>query len=148
MKNEKNYMGFLIPTYCIKYSKFWSVSLEHFIERKPFIYEEWCLSGGKNLPPDFVFKIVKKSDFFFIYYSGKFVLEFPVSLTRKNSKTFPFFPDNLPLVWLVFLSIFVWPKLEYVKRLAFLCAFFQFSIWCTVRWAHSVLEYKSFEKFV
>ena len=26
---------------CIKYSKFWSVSLEHFVERKPLIYEEW-----------------------------------------------------------------------------------------------------------
>ena len=25
----------------IKYSKFWSVSLEHFIERKPLISEEW-----------------------------------------------------------------------------------------------------------
>ena len=25
----------------IKYSKFWSVSLEHFVERKPVIYEEW-----------------------------------------------------------------------------------------------------------
>ena len=32
-------MGFLIPTY-IKYSKFWSVSQEHFIERKPLISEE------------------------------------------------------------------------------------------------------------
>ena len=26
---------------CIKYSKFWCVSLEHFIERKPIISEEW-----------------------------------------------------------------------------------------------------------
>ena len=25
----------------IKYSKFWSISLEHFIERKPLISEEW-----------------------------------------------------------------------------------------------------------
>ena len=24
-----------------KYSKLYSVSLEHFVERKPFIYEEW-----------------------------------------------------------------------------------------------------------
>ena len=32
MKNEKNY---------IRYSKFWSVSLEHFVERKPLISEEW-----------------------------------------------------------------------------------------------------------
>ena len=28
----------------IKYSKFWSVSLEHFVERKPLIYEEWITS--------------------------------------------------------------------------------------------------------
>ena len=30
---------------CIKYSKFWSVLLEHFIERKPLISEEWNPSG-------------------------------------------------------------------------------------------------------
>ena len=31
-----------------KYSKFWSVSLEHFIERKPLIYEEQCTTeAGK-----------------------------------------------------------------------------------------------------
>ena len=28
----------------IKYSKFWSVLLEHFVERKPLISEEWCIS--------------------------------------------------------------------------------------------------------
>ena len=32
----KNYMGFLV----MKYSKFWNIWLEHFIERKPFISEE------------------------------------------------------------------------------------------------------------
>ena len=47
MKNEKNYMVFLY----IKCSKFWSVSLEHFIERKPLIYEEW------NGSPKFFFPI-------------------------------------------------------------------------------------------
>ena len=34
MKNEKNYMGVFLY-------KFWSVSLEHFVEHKPLISEEW-----------------------------------------------------------------------------------------------------------
>ena len=25
----------------VKYTKFWSISLEHFVDRKPLIYEEW-----------------------------------------------------------------------------------------------------------
>ena len=29
------------------YSKFWSISLEHFVERKPFISEE-CISTSEN----------------------------------------------------------------------------------------------------
>ena len=37
MKNENICVCFLY----IKYSKFWSVSLEHFVERKPLISEEW-----------------------------------------------------------------------------------------------------------
>ena len=37
MKNEKTTWVFLY----IKYSKFWSVSLEHFVERKHPISEEW-----------------------------------------------------------------------------------------------------------
>ena len=37
MKNEKNYTWVFLY---IKYSKFWSVSLEHFVERKPLISEE------------------------------------------------------------------------------------------------------------
>ena len=37
MKNEKTTWVFLY----LKYSKFWSVSLEHFIECKSLIYEEW-----------------------------------------------------------------------------------------------------------
>ena len=36
-KTKKTSWGFVY----IKYSKFWSVSLEHFVERKPLIYEEW-----------------------------------------------------------------------------------------------------------
>ena len=40
MKNEKTTWVFL----CIKYSKFWSILLEHFAERNPLISEEWCLS--------------------------------------------------------------------------------------------------------
>ena len=33
----------------IKYSKFWSFSLEHFIESKPFIYEEYASAlAGKS----------------------------------------------------------------------------------------------------
>ena len=31
----------------IKYSKFWSVSLEHFIEHKPLISEEWLGESGE-----------------------------------------------------------------------------------------------------
>ena len=38
MKNEKKTTWVFLY---IKYSKFWSVSLERFIERKPLIYEEW-----------------------------------------------------------------------------------------------------------
>ena len=39
MKHKKKLHGF---TYMyIKYSKFWSVSLEHFVECKPLISEEW-----------------------------------------------------------------------------------------------------------
>ena len=34
----------------IKYSKFWSISLEHFVERKPLIYEE-CSHEKKFLLP-------------------------------------------------------------------------------------------------
>ena len=41
MKNKKTTWVFLY----IKYSKFWSISLEHFIERKPLIYEEWQLGS-------------------------------------------------------------------------------------------------------
>ena len=33
---------------CIKYSKFWSVSLEHFVERKPLISEECTCNGWNN----------------------------------------------------------------------------------------------------
>ena len=40
MKNKKNTRVFLY----INNSKFWSVSLEHFVERKPLIYEEWLVS--------------------------------------------------------------------------------------------------------
>ena len=36
-KNDKNYEGFLIK----KYGKFWSVSLEHYVEHKPLTSEEW-----------------------------------------------------------------------------------------------------------
>ena len=43
MKNEKIYMVFLY----IKYSKFWSILLEHFVERKPLISEE-CGVWGKG----------------------------------------------------------------------------------------------------
>ena len=32
----------------IKYSKFWSVSLEHFVERKPLISEEWQIDTWKS----------------------------------------------------------------------------------------------------
>ena len=32
----------------IKYSKFWSISLENFVERKPLISEEWVQDVGKN----------------------------------------------------------------------------------------------------
>ena len=39
MKNEKNCMGFLIH----KILKIWSISLEHFVERKPLISEECTL---------------------------------------------------------------------------------------------------------
>ena len=34
--------------FCQKYSKFWSISLELFVEHKPSIWEEW-LSKGKSL---------------------------------------------------------------------------------------------------
>ena len=36
MKNEKNYVGFCIP----KVWKFYSITLEHLINHKPFISEE------------------------------------------------------------------------------------------------------------
>ena len=39
MKNENSTWVFLY----IKYSKFWSLSLEHFVERKPLISEEWYI---------------------------------------------------------------------------------------------------------
>ena len=37
-RNEKRFSWVFLY---IKYSKFWSISLEHFVERKPFISEEW-----------------------------------------------------------------------------------------------------------
>ena len=42
MKNEKNY------TRVFLHSKFWSVSLEHFVEHKPLIYEE-CISNPTTI---------------------------------------------------------------------------------------------------
>ena len=39
MKSEKTTWVFLY----IKYSKFWSISLENFVEHKPLIYEEWLI---------------------------------------------------------------------------------------------------------
>ena len=46
MKNEKNYVGFLFLY--IKYSKFWSILLEHFVELKPLISEEWMYIATKG----------------------------------------------------------------------------------------------------
>ena len=40
-KQNKNYKDFLIMH--IIYSKFLSISLEHLVEHKPLIYEEWCM---------------------------------------------------------------------------------------------------------
>ena len=115
-------------------------------------YEEWTIAGGGGyiclLILDFE-KLFHEINllFFGISVSDKKFLSLDVvsEIPKKVYIFFLFFPGILPLVWLEFLLIFVWPKLEYVKRLAFLCEFFQFSIWCTVRWAHSVLEYKSFQ---
>ena len=38
------WISFISSILNIKYSKLWSVSLEHFIEFKPLIYEEWSRS--------------------------------------------------------------------------------------------------------
>ena len=45
----------------IKYSKFWSILLEHFIERKPLISEEWVVRYNLliSILYNMVFKIVR-----------------------------------------------------------------------------------------
>ena len=45
MKNEKNYITTWVFLY-IKYSKFWSVLLEHFVEHKPLFSEEWVVEDA------------------------------------------------------------------------------------------------------
>ena len=46
MKNEKNYRGFLIH----EILQIFSVSLEHFVESKPLISEEWYHNGSHIEP--------------------------------------------------------------------------------------------------
>ena len=48
-KTKKVKWGFLF----IKHSKFWYGSLEHFIECKPFIHEEWVYIGSLAVSPSF-----------------------------------------------------------------------------------------------
>ena len=47
LNNKGNEVCLLTAKYP-KYSKFWSVSLEHFVERKPLIYEEWHSRSVKD----------------------------------------------------------------------------------------------------
>ena len=49
-RNEKRKKQLWVFKY-IKYAKFWSVSLEHFIKHKPLISEEWCIyTSVSNVP--------------------------------------------------------------------------------------------------
>ena len=50
---------------CITYSKFWSVLLEHFVERKPLISEEWCINFTKNY--NIFFYFTKNIHYYFVF---------------------------------------------------------------------------------
>ena len=57
-------------------------------------------------------------------------------LLKKGSKTL----RNLPSIWPGFHAIFFWPKLECVRRLAFLSVFCQSAIWCIEQSIHYDLK--------
>ena len=52
------------------------------------------------------------------------IVAIPRANVKKGSKTL----RNLPSIWPGFHAVFFWPKLECVRRLAFLSVFCQFAI--------------------
>ena len=63
-------------------------------------------------------------------------------LLKKGSKTL----RNLPSIWPGFHAIFFWPKLECVRRLAFLSVFCQSAIWCIEQSIHYDLKNRKKKK--
>lgn len=69
----------------------------------------------------------------------KKIVAIPRAQLKKGSKTL----RNLPSIWPGFHAVFFWPKLECVRRLAFLSVFCQFAIWCIEQSIHYDLKKRS-----
>ena len=86
MKNGKSNFGFSY-TY-IKYGKFWSISLGHFIKHKLLIFEE-CTHKASNLPCNWINSGTLRNCHKILASSLKLVLTFR-ALTCRAAKDSPF----------------------------------------------------------